>query len=72
MHQAAQQNQMSEGRRQVSAPRWACVGGRWSVGQARRLGLGLGLGGGQIRVWPAATGSEGNGTARDKSGVVVG
>ena len=25
---------------------------RWSVGQARRLGLG----GGQIRVWPAATG----------------
>ena len=25
---------------------------RWSVGQARRLGLS----GGQIRVWPAATG----------------
>ena len=26
---------------------------RWSVGQARRR---LGLGGGQIRVWPTATG----------------
>ena len=31
MRQAAQQHQMSEeGRRQVSAPRWACVGGRWA------------------------------------------
>ena len=43
---------MSEGRRQVSAPRPSMGLRRWSLGQARRLGLG----GGQIRVWPAATG----------------